>query len=75
MIVILPPMMRIPIPPKKKLSDLLAVRKLDATASMGQSHEQFLQLVSNISKIQHANIARLVGYYAEHTQRLLCLRF
>ncbi|KAK7316187.1 hypothetical protein VNO77_35004 [Canavalia gladiata] len=54
---------------------LLAVRKLDATASMGQSHEQFLQLVSSISKIQHANIARLVGYCAEHSQRLLCLRF
>ncbi|KAG5131197.1 hypothetical protein JHK84_037594 [Glycine max] len=54
---------------------LLAVRKLDATASMGQSHEQFLQLVSSISKIQHANIARLVGYCAEHNQRLLVYEY
>ncbi|XP_028202593.1 protein STRUBBELIG-RECEPTOR FAMILY 3-like isoform X3 [Glycine soja] len=54
---------------------LLAVRKLDATASMGQSHEQFLQLVSSISKIQHANIARLVGYCAEHSQRLLVYEY
>ncbi|TKY71648.1 STRUBBELIG-RECEPTOR FAMILY 3 [Spatholobus suberectus] len=54
---------------------LLAVRKLDATASMGQSHEQFLQLVSSISKIQHTNIARLVGYCAEHSQRLLVYEY
>ncbi|RDX68899.1 Protein STRUBBELIG-RECEPTOR FAMILY 3, partial [Mucuna pruriens] len=54
---------------------LLAVRKLDGTASMGQSHEQFLQLVSSISKIQHANIARLVGYCAEHNQRLLVYEY
>lgn len=51
------------------------MRKLDATASMGQSHEQFLQLVSSISKIQHANIARLVGYCAEHSQRLLAYEY
>ncbi|KAK7412293.1 hypothetical protein VNO78_03746 [Psophocarpus tetragonolobus] len=54
---------------------LLAVRKLDATASMGHSHEQFIQLVSYISKIQHANIARLVGYCAEHSQRLLVYEY
>ncbi|XP_027338413.1 protein STRUBBELIG-RECEPTOR FAMILY 3-like [Abrus precatorius] len=54
---------------------LLAVRKLDATASMGQNHEQFLQLVSSISKIQHTNIARLVGYCAEYSQRLLVYEY
>ncbi|KAJ1434778.1 Serine-threonine/tyrosine-protein kinase, catalytic domain [Sesbania bispinosa] len=54
---------------------LLAVRKLDATASMGQNHEQFLQLVSSISKIQHANIAKLVGYCAEYSQRLLVYEY
>ncbi|RDX85614.1 Protein STRUBBELIG-RECEPTOR FAMILY 3, partial [Mucuna pruriens] len=50
---------------------LLAVRKLNATASMGQNHEQFLQLVSSISKIQHANIVKFMGYCAEYSQRLL----
>ncbi|KAK7331887.1 hypothetical protein VNO80_28630 [Phaseolus coccineus] len=54
---------------------LLAVRKLDATASMGQSHEQFLLLVSSISNIQHANIVRLIGYCAEHSQRLLVYEY
>ncbi|KAL3011009.1 hypothetical protein AAZX31_07G177100 [Glycine max] len=50
---------------------LLAVRKLNATASMGQNHEQFLQLAFSISKIQHANIVKLMGYCAEYSQRLL----
>ncbi|MED6182785.1 hypothetical protein PIB30_031889 [Stylosanthes scabra] len=48
---------------------LLAVRKLNT--SMVQNHEQFLQLVSNISKIQHANIVKLIGYCSEHSQQLL----
>ncbi|KAL2946120.1 hypothetical protein AAZX31_U003000 [Glycine max] len=50
---------------------LLAVRKMNTTASMGQNHEQFLQLVFSISKIQHANIVKLMGYCAEYSQRLL----
>ncbi|KAK7302727.1 hypothetical protein RJT34_13623 [Clitoria ternatea] len=54
---------------------LLAVRKLDATASMGQTCEQFLQLVTSVSKIQHANIARLIGYCAEYSQRLLVYEY
>ncbi|XP_054776210.1 protein STRUBBELIG-RECEPTOR FAMILY 3-like isoform X2 [Prosopis cineraria] len=47
----------------------LAVKKLDATSSIG--HEQFLQLVCNISKIQHANIVKLMGYCAENGQQFL----
>ncbi|XP_057433160.1 protein STRUBBELIG-RECEPTOR FAMILY 3-like isoform X2 [Lotus japonicus] len=54
---------------------LLAVKKLNATASMDQNDEQFLQLVSSISKIQHANIAKLVGYCAEYGQRLLVYEY
>ena len=38
---------------------------MNTTASMGQNHEQFLQLVFSISKIQHANIVKLMGYCAE----------
>ncbi|XP_027347253.1 protein STRUBBELIG-RECEPTOR FAMILY 3-like isoform X2 [Abrus precatorius] len=54
---------------------LLVVRKLNATASMGHNHEQFLQLVSSISKIQHANIVKLMGYCAEYSQRLLVYEY
>ncbi|CAL0309410.1 unnamed protein product [Lupinus luteus] len=54
---------------------LLAVRKLDATASMGQNHEQFLQIVSSISKIQHTNIVQFLGYCDEYNQRLLVYEY
>ncbi|KAL1289259.1 protein STRUBBELIG-RECEPTOR FAMILY 1 isoform X2 [Arachis hypogaea] len=54
---------------------ILAVRKLDATASMEQNHEQFLQLVSNISKIQHPNIVKFTGYCTEYSQRLLVYEY
>lgn len=51
------------------------MRKLDATAFMEQNDEQFLQLVSSISKIQHANIVKFMGYCAEHSQRLLVYEY
>ncbi|XP_020222774.1 protein STRUBBELIG-RECEPTOR FAMILY 3 isoform X2 [Cajanus cajan] len=62
---------------KAELPDgkFLAVRKLNATACMGQNHEQFLQLASSISKIQHANIVKLMGYCAEYSQRLLVYEY
>jgi len=54
---------------------MLAVKKLDAAAFKDQSDEQFLQLVSSISKIKHANIAKLVGYCVEYNQRLLIYEY
>ncbi|KAL8467989.1 hypothetical protein ACS0TY_031295 [Phlomoides rotata] len=50
---------------------LLAVKKLDKTASVHSSDQEFLELVSSISKLRHANIVELVGYCLEHGQRLL----
>nr|POF02789.1 protein strubbelig-receptor family 3 [Quercus suber] len=50
---------------------LLAIKKLDTKVSGQQSDEDFLELVSSISKLRHANIVELVGYCAEHGQRLL----
>lgn len=44
-------------------------------ASMGENYEQFLQLVSSISKIQHANVVKLMGYCAEHGQRILVYEY
>lgn len=62
---------------RAKLPDqkLLAVKKLDSTACRQQSDEEFLELVSNISEIRHANIVELVGYCAEHGQRLLVYEY
>ncbi|KAM5588343.1 protein STRUBBELIG-RECEPTOR FAMILY 3-like [Rosa sericea] len=62
---------------RAKLPDqkLLAVKKLDSTACSQQSDEEFLELVSNISEIRHANIVELVGYCAEHDQRLLVYKY
>lgn len=58
---------------KAELPDgkLLAVKKLDAVSTRHQSDQEFLELVSNLSKLQHANIVKLVGYCMEHRQRLL----
>ncbi|KAM7249750.1 hypothetical protein ACFE04_000057 [Oxalis oulophora] len=50
---------------------VLAVKKLDTAVSEKLSDREFLQLVSNISKLKHANIVELLGYCNEHGQRLL----
>ncbi|XP_024030006.1 protein STRUBBELIG-RECEPTOR FAMILY 3 isoform X1 [Morus notabilis] len=55
--------------------ELLAVKKLDNTVARKQTEEEFLELVSNISKLRHANIVELVGYCADHGQRLLVYEY
>lgn len=57
------------------VSQLLAVKKLDNTSLMLQTDESFLKLVSIISKLQHANVVKLVGYCAEHRQCLLVYEY
>lgn len=42
---------------------------------MPQGEESFLNLVSNISKLQHANVVKLVGYCVEHKQQLLVYEY
>lgn len=42
---------------------------------MLQDDESFLNLVSSISKLQHPNVVKLVGYCAEHRQRLLVYEY
>ncbi|KAL9355545.1 hypothetical protein Peur_053515 [Populus x canadensis] len=54
---------------------LLAVKKLNGAASKQQTDEEFLQLVSSISNIQHDNILEFVGYCNEHGQRLLVYKY
>ncbi|KAL5715626.1 hypothetical protein ACHQM5_017420 [Ranunculus cassubicifolius] len=62
---------------KAELPDgkLLAVKKLDNAASRRQKDEEFLELVSSIAKLRHANIVNLVGYCVEHGQRLLIYEY
>ncbi|GMN50877.1 hypothetical protein TIFTF001_020030 [Ficus carica] len=55
--------------------ELLAVKKLDNATARQQNDEEFLELVSNISKLRHANIVELIGYCAEHGQRLFVYEF
>ncbi|OVA13193.1 Protein kinase domain [Macleaya cordata] len=50
---------------------VLAVKKLDNVTSILQNDDQFFGLVSSVDKLRHANVVELVGYCAEHGQRLL----
>lgn len=54
---------------------LLAVKKLDKKAPSQQKDVEFLELVNNIDKIRHANIVELMGYCAEHGERLLIYEY
>ncbi|KAE9461813.1 hypothetical protein C3L33_06270, partial [Rhododendron williamsianum] len=57
------------------IGKLLAVKKLDAAVCRKQSNEDFLELVSAVSKLQHPNVVELVGYCAEHGQQLLVYEY
>ncbi|KAM7274935.1 hypothetical protein ACFE04_016801 [Oxalis oulophora] len=54
---------------------LLAVKKLDKRASSQQKDDEFLELVNSIDLIRHANIVELLGYCAEHSERLLIYEY
>ncbi|GFP98269.1 protein strubbelig-receptor family 1 [Phtheirospermum japonicum] len=54
---------------------VLAVKKLDKLASGHLTDGEFLEMVSRISKLRHANIVELVGYCLEHGQRLLVYNY
>ncbi|GAV86558.1 Pkinase domain-containing protein/LRRNT_2 domain-containing protein/LRR_4 domain-containing protein/LRR_6 domain-containing protein [Cephalotus follicularis] len=50
---------------------VLAVKKIDNAALSLQEEDNFLEAVSNMSRLRHPNIVTLAGYCAEHGQRLL----
>lgn len=50
-----------------------AVKKINSSAV--QDPEDFLELVSTISQLHHANVTELVGYCSEHGQYLLIYEF
>ncbi|KAK9068811.1 hypothetical protein SSX86_012927 [Deinandra increscens subsp. villosa] len=49
---------------------VLAVKKLENADSRQLSDEDFMDLVSNVLKLQNENIVQLAGYCCEHGQRL-----
>ncbi|KAF3780085.1 STRUBBELIG-RECEPTOR FAMILY 3 protein [Nymphaea thermarum] len=54
---------------------MLAVKKLDTVNPSLHTTEAFLKLVSSISKLHHENITKLIGYSAEHDQRILIYEY
>ncbi|GER48150.1 kinase [Striga asiatica] len=50
---------------------IMAIKKVDNAALSLQDEDDFLKAVSNMSRLRHPNIVALIGYCAEHGQRLL----
>lgn len=53
----------------------MAVKKIDSAALSLQEEDNFLEAVSNMSRLKHPNIVTLVGYCVEHGQRLLVYEY
>lgn len=52
---------------------LVAIKKLDRTSQL--KDDEFLDLVNSIDRIRHANVVEILGYCAEHGQRLLVYEY
>lgn len=52
---------------------VVAVKKINA--SVLSNSEDFLEIVSEISRLHHPNIVELIGYCCEHGQHLLVFEF
>ncbi|KAF0931378.1 hypothetical protein E2562_004516 [Oryza meyeriana var. granulata] len=50
---------------------VLAVKKIDSASLSLYEEDNFLEVVSSISRLKHPNIVPLTGYCVEHGQRLL----
>ncbi|KAL9257739.1 STRUBBELIG-RECEPTOR FAMILY 3-like protein [Drosera capensis] len=54
---------------------LLAVKKLDKSVTSRLKEHDFIDLVSSVDRLRHANILDLVGHCSEHSQRLLIYEY
>ncbi|PON52146.1 Tyrosine-protein kinase [Parasponia andersonii] len=54
---------------------IMAIKKIDNAALSLQEEDNFLEAVSNMSRLRHPNIVSLAGYCAEHGQRLLVYEY
>ncbi|KAK6154628.1 hypothetical protein DH2020_008876 [Rehmannia glutinosa] len=50
---------------------IMAIKKVDNAAVSLQEEDNFLEAISSMARLRHPNIVALVGYCAEHGQRLL----
>ncbi|KAI4387331.1 hypothetical protein MLD38_005171 [Melastoma candidum] len=50
---------------------VFAIKKIDSSALPSDRSDNFLEMVSNVSRINHPNVTELRGYCAEHGQHLL----
>lgn len=53
----------------------MAVKKIDSAALSIQEEDNFLEAVSNISRLRHPHIVGFSGYCAEYGQRLLVYEY
>lgn len=51
------------------------MKKVDAAVLPSQLSEDFIEIVSNISRLHHPNVTELVGYCSEYGQHLLVYEF
>ncbi|XP_013622667.1 PREDICTED: protein STRUBBELIG-RECEPTOR FAMILY 8 isoform X3 [Brassica oleracea var. oleracea] len=54
---------------------VMAIKKIDNAALSLQEEDNFLEAVSNMSRLRHPNIVPLAGYCTEHGQRLLVYEY
>ncbi|XVE51767.1 hypothetical protein DITRI_Ditri02bG0067300 [Diplodiscus trichospermus] len=54
---------------------VLAVKKIDSSVLPSAMSDDFIEIVSNVSKLHHTNVTELVGYCSEHGQHLLLYEF
>nr|DAD46272.1 TPA_asm: hypothetical protein HUJ06_004502 [Nelumbo nucifera] len=54
---------------------VLAVKKIDSSHLQGISQEDLMEIISNISKMDHTNITELVGYCSEQGHNLLVYEY
>ncbi|CAL5381451.1 unnamed protein product [Camellia sinensis] len=55
--------------------EVLAVKKINSSALPNHLSEDFMDIVSDESRLRHPNITELVGYCSEHGQHLLVYEF
>ena len=51
------------------------MKKIDSSVLPNDFSEDFIEIVSNISRLHHPNVTELVGYCLEHGQYLLVYEF
>ncbi|MFS7950102.1 putative non-specific protein-tyrosine kinase RLK-Pelle-LRR-V family [Helianthus anomalus] len=54
---------------------VVAIKKINSSALSGDMSENFIDIVSDISRLRHPNVTELVGYCCEHGQHLLVYEF